>query len=94
MSDDNEKTISRSITESTLIPLSLVITILGGAGFITYLYFQTNANAEAIKIVAGKVDAVMEIKVDIGIIKTKVEAIERRTPYRDTRGRDAQIRQN
>lgn len=70
--------VTRSITESTLIPISLVITLLGGAFFVTYIYFQSDANAKAIEKLSAKQDVLSEMRVDIGIIKTEVESIKRK----------------
>jgi len=36
------------ITENTLLPISLVITILGGASWLTAIWYDTKANAAAI----------------------------------------------
>lgn len=68
----------RKITESTLIPISLAITIVGGAGFVTFVYWQTAANAREIITLQKKTDAILDMRVDIGIIKTKVESIEKK----------------
>lgn len=68
----------KSITESTLVPISLVISLLGGSGFITYVYFQTEANAKAILEIQGKQNSLEEIKLDIAVIKEKMEYIEKK----------------
>lgn len=67
------------ITESTLLPISLVITLLGGGGFVTYIYYQTVANAKELSELKVKQDMLTEIRLDISVIKTKIEAMERRT---------------
>lgn len=43
------------LSEKTGITIGLVITLLGGAGFITKTYFQTEANAQTLS----------ELKLDI-----------------------------
>lgn len=36
------------LTERTTVTIGLVIALLGGAGFVTNIHFQTQANAQAI----------------------------------------------
>lgn len=43
------------LSEKTGITIGLVITLLGGAGFVTKTYFQTEANAQTLS----------ELKIDI-----------------------------
>lgn len=63
------------ISESTLIPISLLITILGGATFIGYIYFQTSANAKDIS--EFKASGVLEqIKSDTAVIKNDIQTMK------------------
>lgn len=66
----------KAITENTLVPLSMVISLLGGAGFVTYVYFQSDANAKAIIELKAKQDAMAVLSTDIAVIRVKVENIE------------------
>lgn len=42
------------ITEGTLIPISLVITIIGGVIWLSVIFYKTDANADAIAELKGK----------------------------------------
>lgn len=66
----------KSITENTLVPLSMVVSLLGAAGFVTYVYFQSDANAKAILELKAKQDAMAGMATDIAVIRVKVENIE------------------
>lgn len=64
------------ITENTLVPVSLVLSILGGAGFVTYVYFQTSANAKAIEEIKAKQDAIAMIQTDVAVMKNDIATIK------------------
>ena len=72
----------KEITEKTLLPLSLVITLSGGIFWLTKQYIQTEANAETLNKVASKQDQYVEdiqaIRLDIEIIKNEMKRIRRR----------------
>ena len=72
----------KKITEKTLLPLSLVITLSSGIFWLTKQYIQTEANAETISKVVSKQDQYVEdiqaIRLDIEIIKNEVKRISRR----------------
>lgn len=67
----------KPITENTTLSIGLMIVILGGAGFVTYTAFQSDANAKAVEKLDAKVEAVIEMKADIAVIRAKVERIEK-----------------
>ena len=66
------------ITERTLIPISLVISILGGVGWLTKIYFETEAHGQSIVKLEQKADQILQMREDIAVIRTKVEALESR----------------
>lgn len=68
----------KPISENTSISISLLIMILGGAGYVTFTAFQSAANANAIQELRAKQEKIDEIHEDIAVIKTKIEAIEKR----------------
>lgn len=56
----------QALTQDTLIPISLVITLIGGVSWLTTLYNETKANAAAIsdiyqeqKLYQDKIDRVL-----------------------------------
>ena len=51
----------KSITESTLVPISLVLCLLTGTAWLTSLYNETKAHAAAIETQAGKIDQILEV---------------------------------
>ena len=64
------------ISESTLVPISLIFTIVGGIGYVTFVAFQGSANATAIERIEQKQEDINKIKTDIEIIKIKLENID------------------
>ena len=46
----------RILDQSTLVPISFVIALLGGSGFITKMYFENEANASIIQEVKVTVE--------------------------------------
>lgn len=66
----------RVLSEGTLIPISFLITLLGGSGFVTYLYFQTSANAKTIETLQGRQEISEEMRADIAVIKNDVQTMK------------------
>lgn len=73
------ETVVKKITESTLIPISLVITLFGGVMWLSALWFREEANAWAIAEVkqAMKDDKAI-LREDIKIINDKLDKIMER----------------
>lgn len=67
----------KALTESTLIPLSLVVGIVSIVWVAGHVSFQAEANAKAIDDLQRRQDSISQIQTDIAVIKTKVEAIEK-----------------
>lgn len=44
------------ITKATLVPVSLVVSLLGGSGWLTKQYYMSEANAKAIEKINEKLD--------------------------------------
>lgn len=65
------------ITNDTLIPLSLLFSLLGGIMFVSYVAFEGSSNAKAIDDIQKKQETIDKIATDVAVIKTKVETIER-----------------
>lgn len=65
------------ITEQTLLPISLIITLVGGITFVSYVAFEGASNAKAIDEIQKKQETIEKIATDVAVIKTKVETIER-----------------
>lgn len=63
------------ISESTLIPISLVITLGGGLMWLTTIYNLTSANEKAIQRVETKQDIYND---NLAIIRDKLSTIEGR----------------
>jgi hypothetical protein len=66
------------IDEQTTITLSLTLMLIGGVGYVTFVAFQGNANAEAIREINVKQEKIDVIQTDIAVIKAKLEGIERK----------------
>lgn len=66
-----------SLTEKTLIPISLVIIILGGVVWLTSLYSLAESNLRDVRILQAKQDTYFEqmskIREDIAKIKALLE---------------------
>ena len=65
----------KSITESTLLPISMVITLSGGIAWLTTIYNITVTNEKAIERVESKQDRYNE---NLAIILNKLANIEGR----------------
>lgn len=65
------------ITEKTTLSIGLLVTLLGGASYVTYAVFQSNANARDITEIKTRQEALDEIKLDVAVIRAKVESIEK-----------------
>jgi hypothetical protein len=50
----------QKITENTLLPISLVITLVGGVFWLTTIYSQSNANAVEIKEMKTKQELIIQ----------------------------------
>jgi hypothetical protein len=71
------------LSESTLIPVSLVFSLLGGAGYVTYIAVQTSANAKTLEKLEQKQATVDKMGIDIAVILSKLEAIEKKMDRHD-----------
>ena len=65
------------INESSFISISLMVTILGGASFVSYVAFESKSNAKAIEVIQKKQETLEVIATDIAVIKEKVGTIEK-----------------
>lgn len=67
----------KQLTETTLLPISLVITIIGGVFWLTSIYNTTQSNAASIASIENKqeryIETVSEIRVELGKIKGMLE---------------------
>ena len=68
---------SNRIDESTAVSITMVLAILGGVGFVTYVAFQSDATARAVEVLQKKQDNIDLIVTDIAVIKTKLDSIEK-----------------
>lgn len=59
------------LTESSYISIGLVIMLIGAAGFVTRIHFQTNANAESYK------ELKTDLKSDLKDIKEELKEIKK-----------------
>lgn len=62
----------KAFTENTKVSISLVLALLGGAAWLTTLYYQTQANADSLKRVEVKQDAYAD---DLHHIRMDIEGI-------------------
>lgn len=65
-----------TVTFSILLPI--VLALLGGAGWATMLYFQTDANAKAITEIQTKQESFESIRTDIAVIKTELKILNKK----------------
>ena len=72
------KSMVAKITENTLIPISLVITLVGFVFWLTNIYAQTASNSETIKKIETKQDKYIE---DISQIRSDIEIIRNNLTY-------------
>lgn len=61
------------ISEGTLIPLSMVISLFGVAAWITYVAYSTNANAQAIQEMKSRDSQVVK---ELRAMNTRLSRIE------------------
>jgi hypothetical protein len=66
------------IDEKTTVTIGLLIAVMGGIGYVTFVAFQGNANAQAIKEIQIKQEKIDVIQTDIAVIKTKLDGIEKK----------------
>lgn len=66
----------KAITEKTTLSIGLLITILGGASYVTYVAFQTEANAKMIRRIESKQELMEEVRTRLAVIESKLERIE------------------
>lgn len=65
------------ISQETLLPLGMVLSMLGAAWGAGYFYFEVKAHARAIEELKAKQDVVNMIATDVAVIRVKVERMER-----------------
>lgn len=68
----------KTITENTMISLAVVLTLLGGAGYVGYNASVINASAAQIQELRAKVSLLEEMKTDVAVIRAKLEDIDRK----------------
>jgi hypothetical protein len=66
-----------SVTRSTLIPLSLVLVVCKAVWHQSATDKQVEFNTLAVASISNKMDQLLEMKTDIAVIRTKVQAMER-----------------
>lgn len=66
------------ISESTTVSIGVLIALIGGAAYVTFVAFQGTANAVAIQELKASQSHIDEIQTDIAVIKTKLERIEKK----------------
>ena len=74
--------LQRIINENSLVPLSLVIALLGGAGWLTMVYANGMENGRAIVEIksdsAKAADVLMRVERDVSYIRGFIEAEKKR----------------
>lgn len=68
----------KSITETTLIPLGLVLLIVMGVKYVSGIQFQADATAAQVRILEQKIDAINEIKIKLEVMESKIDRIEKK----------------
>jgi sensor domain CHASE-containing protein len=64
------------LSENTYVSITLVLSLIGAAGFVTRIHFQTQANAESYKELKDDIKSdLKEIKDDLKTIREKMEKI-------------------
>jgi outer membrane murein-binding lipoprotein Lpp len=66
----------KTITENTLIPISLVITVAGGASWLAAIKAKVDETTTSVLKMESKIDTLAQMRTDIEVIKTKVERME------------------
>jgi len=73
---------AQTLSEKTLIPISLVILLLGGIVWITNIAFKVDVSAESLKKIELRQSTIDEIKTDVAVIKSKLEKIDQKLDRR------------
>lgn len=81
----------KAISEKTRITVGLVVMLLGFSAWLTQIYFQGTANAEAIRTLEAKQDKVDTMQTDIAVIKAQLSEVARKLDARERRMRDADL---
>jgi hypothetical protein len=64
------------ITEGTGVSIGILMTLIVGGTYVSYAGFQATANAREIDQLKVRVTELEQMKTDIAVIRTKVEAID------------------
>lgn len=72
----------RVLSERTVVPISFLIILLGGVAWLTNLAFKVDAGAESLKKMELRQSAIEEIQMDVGVIKYKIDRIEKKLDRR------------
>jgi hypothetical protein len=64
-----------NLTENSKVSITLVITLLGGAFWLTSVYVQGQSNASEIAEVKADVKALSDMKADVAVIKADVKRL-------------------
>lgn len=67
----------KSISESTMLPISLIITILGGVFWITSMYAETKYNTASIVKMETKLEYLQSIDRRLAIIEDQIKRLKR-----------------
>jgi hypothetical protein len=70
----------KAITENTAVSIGLLMAAIGFSAYLGSKSFQADANAKEITELKQRVSSLEEIKSDIAVIKTRIEAIDRKIP--------------
>lgn len=68
----------KAITETTFVPLGIVLLIIVAVKYITEIQFQTEATAAVVKVLEPKVDAIGDIRIQLKVMETKIDRIEKK----------------
>lgn len=66
------------ITENTTVSLTVLAVFLSAVGYVSYVSAQETNHAHRIEMLESSVTALQQMGIDIAVIKTKVENIEKK----------------
>lgn len=66
------------INEKTALPISFAIVLIGAAAWLTNLAVKVDAGAESMKKVELKQNLIDDIKIDLEVVKSKLDRIEKK----------------
>lgn len=70
------------ITENTTVSLTVLAVFLTAVGYVTYVSAQETNHTHRIEMLESGVTALQQMGIDIAVIKTKVENIEKKIDHK------------